>query len=152
MIINYEKHYSIIQNMYCISNKIKQGEVPIVSIIVLKNKILSIGFNNMLSAKNPNQHAEIQALRKASEVCNSFNLSRSTIYITQEPCVMCIESIINYNIKNIIYACSSTNKNRWHYLQYLVKKKKLDIVLNVNEKKCKRKIKRFFYNLRTKQY
>jgi len=58
---------------------------------------------------------------------------------------MCIEAIMNYNIKNIVFASFSINKNRWNYLQYLVTRGKLDIVLNIKEKKYKNEMKKFFY-------
>jgi tRNA(adenine34) deaminase len=102
----------------------------------------------MISSSNPNEHAELIALRNASKNMKSMFLNNATIYITQEPCIMCIESIINYKIKNIVYGSSSTNKNRWHYLQYLVQKGELDIVLNIKEKKCKQVLKEFFLKKR----
>jgi len=138
------------QRAYFISNNILEYEVPIVSIVVYKNKIISKGYNSMISNNNPNKHAELLALKNASKNLNSLFLDGSSIYITQEPCIMCIENIINYKVKNIIYASPSINKNRWNYLQYLVKRGKLDIVLNIKENKCKKKLKNFFYILRSK--
>jgi len=146
--IDFEKHFLFMQKIYFISrNKINQ-EVPIVSIVVCKDKIVGKGFNSMMSLSNPNAHAEMIALDKASKKLNNFALKDSTIYISQEPCIMCIESIINYKIRNIVYASSSLNKNRWHYLQYLISRKNLDIVINIKENRCKKIIKKFFYLIR----
>ena len=146
--IDFEKHFLFMQKVYFISRNEINKEVPIVSIIVCKNKIVGKGFNNMISSSNPNAHAEILALDTASTKLNNFALKDSTIYISQEPCIMCIESIINYKIRNIVYASSSSNKNRWNYLQYLISRKNLDIVINIKENKCKKIIKKFFYLMR----
>ena len=148
--IEYEKHLFFMRKAFLISKSISLEEVPVVSIVVHKNKIIGKSYNRMVSSNNPNEHAESLSLKKASKNMKSIFLKNSYIYITQEPCIMCIENVINYKIRNIIYASSSVNKNRWNYLQYLVKKGTLDIVINIRENKCKKIIKKFFYTLRSK--
>ena len=62
--------------------------------------------------------------------------------------MMCIESIINHKIKKIIFGSSSLNKNKWNYFQYLIKKGKLDVVIDMKSIKCKKIIKNFFLSKR----
>jgi tRNA(adenine34) deaminase len=144
MIIEYERHFLFIQNIFYLSKIKENNEVPVSSMVTLNNNIIGVGYNNMISSNNPNNHAEIIALKKASLNIRSFYLKKATIYITQEPCIMCIESIMNYKIRNIVYGYCSKNKNKWNYLKYLVQKGELDIVINIKEKKCKNTLKDFF--------
>ena len=144
MIIEYERHFLFMQSIFYLSKIKKNNEVPISSMVILNNKIIGIGYNKMISSSNPNNHAEIIALKHASLNVKSFHLKKATIYITQEPCIMCIESIMNYKVKNIVYGYCSKNKNKWNYLKYLVQKGELDIVINIKEKKCRNMLKYFF--------
>ena len=74
MRIEYEKHLRFIQNIYYISKKICDYEVPISSVVVLNNKIIGTGYNRMIKLKDPMHHAEIMALRQASVTLNNFFL------------------------------------------------------------------------------
>jgi tRNA(adenine34) deaminase len=148
MLIEYEKHFLIMQNLYNYANKTSISEVPVSSIIVLQNKIISIGNNKMIKNNNPNDHAEILALKKASYKLKTHFLHNSTIYITQEPCVMCIESIMNHKIKKIIFGSESLSIKKWDLFKHLIYRKKLDIVINIKDVKCKKVIKNFFLKYR----
>ena len=81
----------------------KKNEIPVGAVIVLNGKILSKAHNNTEKTHDITGHAEILALKKASKILNSWNLSGATIYVTMEPCLMCSSAIINSRIKRIIY-------------------------------------------------
>ena len=146
--LEYEKHVHIMQRLFYLSKKIGKYEVPISSVITLGEKIIGIGYNKMISLSNPNNHAEIMALRNARKNINNFFLSNCSIYITQEPCIMCIESITNHKIRKIIYGSNCSKKNRINYMKYLVQRGELDIVINIKEKKCRNIINTFFFDKR----
>ena len=148
MLIEYEKHFFIMQYLYDYTKTIKKKEVPISSFIILKNKIISKSNNRMIKYSNPNAHAEIISLKKATYNLKSHFLYGATIYITQEPCIMCIESIINHKIKKIIFASESSNTKKWDFFKYLIRKKKLDLVINIKDKKFKKILKNFFFSNR----
>lgn len=81
----------------------KNNEIPVGAVIVLNGKILSKAHNNKEKTHDITGHAEILALKKASKILNSWNLSGATIYVTMEPCLMCSSAIINSRIKRIVY-------------------------------------------------
>lgn len=81
----------------------KNGDVPVSSLIVYNDKIISKSYNMREYKNNPLYHAEILAIIKASKKLNSWNLSECTIYSTMKPCSMCLEVIKMAKIKNINY-------------------------------------------------
>ena len=86
------------------ANKAKEiDEVPIGCVIVKNDKIIARGFNHRENKNLVSSHAEIEAITKANKKLNSWRLEDCDIYITLEPCLMCIGAIIQARIKNIYY-------------------------------------------------
>ena len=79
------------------------NEVPVGAIIVLNNEIISAGYNQPINANNPIAHAEIIALQIAAKFLNNYRLSGTTLYVTLEPCIMCIGAMINARIKRLVF-------------------------------------------------
>jgi tRNA(adenine34) deaminase len=79
------------------------GEVPVGAVIVLDNKVIGEGWNQPISACDPTAHAEIVALRHAAKTVSNYRLVNATLYVTLEPCVMCLGAIIHARIKNVVY-------------------------------------------------
>lgn len=75
-------------------------------IINQKGEIISVGNNRVLIDKDPTAHAEIVAIRRASEKLNTYDLSNLILYTSCEPCPMCLSAIIWANIKEVYYACT----------------------------------------------
>ncbi len=84
----------------------QQGEVPVGAILVIGEEVISSGFNQPISLNDPTAHAEIVAIRKASVILNNYRLPEAKIYITLEPCAMCIGAIFNARINEVIYGAS----------------------------------------------
>ncbi len=84
-----------------ISNSV---EVPVGAMIVDKGKILSTAFNKREETNLATAHAEILAINSANKTLDSWRLTDTTIYITLEPCSMCLGAILNARIKNIVFA------------------------------------------------
>jgi tRNA(adenine34) deaminase len=80
-----------------------QQEVPVGCVIVLDNKIIGEGFNNPVSSHDPSGHAEIIALRAASKKIENYRLIKSTLYVTLEPCLMCIGAMIHARIERLVF-------------------------------------------------
>ena len=78
-------------------------EVPIGCVIVKDDKVISRGHNQRETKQNPTGHAEIIAINKAAKKLNSWRLEDCDIYITLEPCIMCMGAIIQSRIKNIYF-------------------------------------------------
>ena len=76
---------------------------PFGAMIVKDNKIITIASNTVLKDNDSTAHAEINAIRKASKVLNTHDLSGCTLYATGYPCPMCLSAIIWFNIKEVYY-------------------------------------------------
>ena len=85
---------------------------PFGAVIVKDEKVISIASNTVLKDNDPTAHAEINAIRKASKVLNTENLSGCVLYTTAYPCPMCLSAIIWSNIKEVYYGstCMHTAK------------------------------------------
>jgi tRNA(adenine34) deaminase len=81
----------------------EQGEVPVGAVIVRDNKLVSEGWNQPIGDHDPTAHAEIMALRAAGKAESNYRLSGATLYVTLEPCVMCVGAITHARIKRVVY-------------------------------------------------
>lgn len=83
---------------------------PFGALIIDKNgKIIAVASNTVLKDHDPTAHAEINAIRKATKVLNTHDLSDCTLYTTAYPCPMCLGAIIWSNIKEVIYGCKESD-------------------------------------------
>lgn len=80
------------------------NEVPVGAVIVQNGKIVSAGFNCPITSKDPTAHAEIIAIRRAAEKIGAYRLPEAEIYVTLEPCIMCIGAIIHARLKKMVFA------------------------------------------------
>ncbi|MDR1928683.1 MAG: tRNA adenosine(34) deaminase TadA [Endomicrobium sp.] len=78
-------------------------EVPIGAVIVKNDIIVAKGFNQCIKLLDPTAHAEIVALRKATKKMQNYRLNNCSIYVTIEPCIMCVGALVNSRIKNIFF-------------------------------------------------
>ncbi len=82
----------------------RMGEVPVGAVIVDgSGRVLSTGRNLRESSQNPTDHAEIIAIREAARALGSWRLEGTAIYVTLEPCMMCMGAIINARIKRLVF-------------------------------------------------
>lgn len=85
----------------------EMGEVPIGAVIVgPDNHFLSHGFNKSIHMSDPTAHAEIVALRQAALVLGNHRLTDCTLYVSLEPCAMCMGAILHSRIKRVVFAAS----------------------------------------------
>ena len=84
----------------------KIDEVPIGAIIIKDNSIIGRGFNQIESLKDSTAHAEIIAITSASNTIGDWRLNKCSIYVTKEPCIMCIGAILNSRIENLYFGVS----------------------------------------------
>jgi tRNA(adenine34) deaminase len=81
------------------------GEVPIGSIIVKDDRIIGRGFNQREIRNDPSAHAEMIAIRQASRKLNAWRLVGTTLYVTLEPCPMCMGAILLARIDRVVFGC-----------------------------------------------
>ena len=82
------------------------GEVPVGAIIVKDNSIIAEGWNQPIVSKDATAHAEIMALRAAGEVLNNYRITDADLFVTLEPCSMCVGALIHARIKRVVFAAS----------------------------------------------
>ena len=88
----------------------EEGEVPVGSVIVLDDKIVGEGWNRPIAARDPTAHAEIQALRAAAAALGNYRLSGATLYVTLEPCEMCLGAMFHARIARAVFGAVDPKK------------------------------------------
>ena len=79
------------------------GEVPIGAILIAGDQVLGEGFNQSISSNDPTAHAEIVAIRAAAKNRQNYRLPDTTLYVTIEPCTMCIGAILHARITKLVF-------------------------------------------------
>lgn len=87
-----------------------EGEVPIGALVVLEDNIVGEGWNRPIAASDPTAHAEIQAMRAASGKLANYRLTGATLYVTLEPCDMCVGAMFHARIARAVFGASDPKK------------------------------------------
>jgi tRNA(adenine34) deaminase len=79
------------------------GEVPVGAVVALDDRIVGRGFNQPIGARDPTAHAEIVALRDAARTLGNYRLTGATLYVTVEPCLMCVGALVHARIATLVF-------------------------------------------------
>ncbi len=79
------------------------GEVPIGALVVADGQVIGIGFNQPILSCDPTAHAEIVAIRAAAQAAGNYRLTGSTLYVTVEPCLMCVGAMIHARVATLVF-------------------------------------------------
>jgi len=79
------------------------GEVPIGAVLVIGDEIVARGFNAPIGRTDPTAHAEIVAIRSAAAAIGNYRLTGSTIYVTIEPCLMCVGALVHARVGHVVF-------------------------------------------------
>ena len=124
------------------------GEVPVGAVLVKNEKIIAEGWNAVIETHDPSAHAEIVAIRQAGKVLENYRLINTTLYVTLEPCVMCMGAITQARIKRLVFGafdekrgcvCNALNLSDAPFLNHCV-----DWQGGVLEESCSQLLKDFF--------
>ncbi len=85
-----------------------QGEVPIGACLVSQQRLISSAYNQTITQTDPCAHAEILCLRQAAKSIGNHRLVQTTLYVTLEPCMMCLGAMISARIDRVVYACKDS--------------------------------------------
>jgi tRNA(adenine34) deaminase len=86
------------------------GETPVGAVVVQDGAIVGTGYNRVEVDTDPTAHAELIALREATKKTGDWRLPRATIYVTLEPCIMCVTALILARVKRLVYGARD---HRW---------------------------------------
>jgi tRNA(adenine34) deaminase len=83
-----------------------RGEVPVGAVVVKDGAIVGRGFNRPIGASDPTAHAEIVALREAAAALGNYRLPECDLYVTLEPCAMCVGAMVHARIARVVYGAA----------------------------------------------
>ena len=131
---------------------LKKGEVPIGAVVVLGDEIIGRGYNQPITTRDPTAHAEIIALKEASNRLDNYRLNEAIIYTTLEPCFMCSGALVHARIKKIIFAAQDTKSgvvvNNGGLIQSEFLNHKVSFEGGILEKEASKLLKDFFLEKR----
>ncbi len=82
------------------------GEVPVGAVVVLNDELIAEGWNRPISSSDPTAHAEIIALRAAGRKLDNYRLLDTELYVTLEPCPMCVGAMLHARVRRVIFAAT----------------------------------------------
>lgn len=126
----------------------RRGEVPVGAVVVSGGKVIGRGFNQPIAACDPTAHAEVVALREAARAAGNYRLTGATLYVTVEPCLMCVGAMVHARVAAVVFgapepkagALESTQRAHEHpALNH-----RLDVVAGVLAPECAELMQGFF--------
>ena len=87
-------------------NAERLGEVPVGAVLVRDGEIIGQGFNAPISRHDPTAHAEVLALRDAATSTSNYHLDNTTLYVTLEPCTMCVGALVHARVTRVVFAAA----------------------------------------------
>jgi tRNA(adenine34) deaminase len=81
----------------------QDNEVPVGAVVVADGVVVGEGWNHPIASHDPTAHAEIVALRAAAAYANNYRLAAATLYVTLEPCAMCIGAALNARVSRVVF-------------------------------------------------
>ena len=133
----------------------ESGEVPVGAVLILDDKIIGEGRNQSIELNDPSAHAEIQALREAGSKIGNYRLNRSKIYVTIEPCTMCIGALVHARIEKLIFGAREPKSGAVSYPIDILEKNSFNhrfkVIEGVLEDECSQLLRNFFRARRNNQ-
>lgn len=126
----------------------QEGEVPVGAVIVKDGEIIAEGWNRPIAGHDPTAHAEVQAIRAASQALKNYRLPETTLYVTLEPCLMCMGAIAHARIQRVVYAATDPRAGAVESIYTIAEDRKLnhhvDIEGGLMAEECSQLLKDFF--------
>ena len=82
------------------------GEVPIGAVLVVNGEIVARAYNRPITSSDPTAHAEVVVLRAAAKASGNYRLTDATVYVTIEPCLMCVGALVHARVREVIYGAA----------------------------------------------
>ena len=131
----------------------ERGEVPVGSVLVMDGEILGRGFNQPVSLNDPTAHAEIVALREAGRETGNYRLTGATLYVTIEPCQMCVGAMVHARIARLVYGAPEPKagaiESAVRALEHPSLNHHIEVTGRVLEDECREAIQAFFRDRRS---
>jgi len=79
------------------------GEVPVGAVLVVDGRIVARAYNQPIASVDPTAHAEMLVLREAARAAGNYRLTDAVVYVTVEPCLMCVGALVHARVREVIY-------------------------------------------------
>ena len=130
------------------------GEVPVGAVVVLDGAVIGAGHNQPISSHDPTAHAEIVAMRAAARAVGNYRLTGATLYVTVEPCLMCVGAMVHARIAELVFGATEpkagavVSTQRAH--EHAALNHRLTVTGDVLAEECSAIMKQFFERRRTR--
>jgi tRNA(adenine34) deaminase len=132
----------------------ENGEVPVGAVLISGDKLLAGTGNSPINNNDPTAHAEILALRSGAEKLQNYRLPETTLYVTLEPCIMCMGAIIHSRVKRLVFGATDPKTGAAHSVYQIgqdgILNHKLVVSGGILEDECSKMLKEFFKSRRRK--
>ena len=130
----------------------EEGEVPVGAILVKDGLLIAKAHNQPISTNDPTAHAEIQLIRAAGKKLKNYRLTGTSLYVTLEPCAMCLGAIMHARVERIVFGAHDPKTGVCGSSENLMDAKcfnhKINLVSGVMENESKQLLKNFFNSRR----
>jgi tRNA(adenine34) deaminase len=130
----------------------RAGEVPVGAVVVAGGEIVGRGRNRPVGSHDPTAHAEIVAMREAAGRLGNYRLTGATLYVTVEPCLMCVGAMVHARIGTVVYGAAEPKAGAIESTQraheHPALNHRLAVVSGVLEDECRERVQRFFQERR----
>lgn len=130
------------------------GEVPVGAVVVIDGEIVARGCNQPIAARDPTAHAEIVALREAARRIGNYRLNGSTLYVTIEPCQMCVGAMVHARIARLVYGAPEPKagaiESAMRAHEHPALNHRFEVTGGVLEEECRQVVQAFFAARRDK--
>ena len=132
-----------------------EDEVPVGAVIVKDNQLIAEGWNHPIQAHDPSAHAEMMAIRNAGQTLNNYRLIDTTLYVTLEPCPMCVGAMIHARIKRLVFGAFDPKTGAAGSVFDLINAEQhnhhIEVTGGVEEERCRQILQAFFKRKREKK-
>lgn len=132
-----------------------EDEVPVGAILVKDNQLISEGWNQSIQNHDPSAHAEMMVLRNAGKSLENYRLIDTTLYVTLEPCSMCVGAMIHARVKRLVFgafdAKTGAAGSAINLISDQVHNHKVEVLGGVLQEDCKQLLQDFFRKKREKK-
>jgi tRNA(adenine34) deaminase len=125
-----------------------EGEVPVGAVVVANEEIVGRGHNRPIQLHDPTAHAEVLALRDAASALGNYRLPGTTLYVTVEPCLMCMGALLQARVQRVVFGCYDPKAGAAGSLYDVSNDARLnhqiEVTAGVKEEECRELLQRFF--------
>ena len=130
-----------------------EGEVPVGAVVVMDDAIVGAGHNQPISSHDPTAHAEIVAMRDAARAIGNYRLTGAALYVTVEPCLMCVGAMVHARIAELVFGTPEPKagaiESTQHAHEHPALNHRIRVVSGVLAAECRQVMQEFFATRRT---